>query len=190
MTMNALLAVLAGAMMHASWNALIKGGRDKFLDTVLVALGAALIAVLALPFTPLPAPASWPHIAASVGIHILYYSLVAAAYRAGDMSHAYPLMRGTAPLLVALFSGALLGEDLSALAWLGVMLICGSILMLTVLRRSGAAPSRAATLFALANAFVIAGYTSMTGSACGLPAMRSPITSGCSSSRSFRSSAI
>jgi drug/metabolite transporter (DMT)-like permease len=159
MTTQAMLAVLLGAVLHASWNALIKGSRDKFLDTVLVASGAALIALVLLPFTALPAAASWPHIALSVCIHVIYYSLVAAAYRTGDMSHAYPLMRGTAPLLVAMFSGLILGEVLVPLAWIGVVLICGSILGLTLLRSKNGQNGLTSTLFALGNAVIIAAYT-------------------------------
>jgi len=59
-----------------------------------------------LPFVPLPAAASLPGLVASIAIRQLYSALVAAAYRAGDMGHTYPLMRGAAPLLVALVSAA------------------------------------------------------------------------------------
>lgn len=159
---DALIAVLFGALLHASWNAAIKSGSDKFLDTVLVAAGAGLIAALVLPFLGVPAPASLPYLGASAVLQILYFGLVAAAYRTADMSYAYPLMRGTAPLLVAGASGFLLGEVLTPRAWLGVILICGSVLALTwANRRSGA--SFVPTAFALGNAAVIAGYTLVDG---------------------------
>jgi len=107
--------ILCGALLHASWNALVKGGRDPFFGSVMVASGAALLSLPLLPFLPPPAAASWPYIAASTTIHFAYYGLLAAAYRHGDMSHAYPLMRGSAPLLVAVASVPLLGEHLSPL---------------------------------------------------------------------------
>ncbi len=158
-----LLAVLFGALLHASWNALIKAGQDKFMDTVLVSGGSAALALLIVPFIPLPAPASWPYVAASVVVHIVYFSLLAAAYRVGDMSHAYPLMRGTGPLLVALLSGAVLGEHLTAPAWAGVLLICGSVLTMTLVRRHDRDAGPLPTLLALLNAGVIAVYTFTDG---------------------------
>lgn len=165
MPTDVMLLVLLGAALHAGWNALVKSGADKFLDTVLVATGAAAIAAVALPFLPAPAPASWPWLAASVAIHIAYFGLVAAAYRAGDMGVAYPLMRGTAPLLVALLGGTLLGERLGPGAWGGVLLICGGVLGLALdgRRRRVAGGGGAAAGFALCNAGVIAGYTLVDG---------------------------
>ena len=68
-----------------------------------------------------PKPEAWPFIAASVTVYIAYYLLLTGAYKNGDLSLTYPLMRGTAPLLVALVSVATLGERLSSAGWLGVV---------------------------------------------------------------------
>ena len=57
--------VLFAALLHASWNAIVKSGKDTFLTTVLVSVGAALISLAALPFVHAPASASWPYLAAS-----------------------------------------------------------------------------------------------------------------------------
>jgi len=151
-----LLLVLCSAMLHASWNALIKAGPDKGRDVVLISAAAALLALPILPFLPLPDAASWPYMAGSAALHVAYYQLVGAAYRHGDMSYAYPLMRGLPPLLVALASGPLIGDALPLFAWAGILCLCGGVLSLVGLRR---APSRAALL----NAFVIAGYTVTDG---------------------------
>lgn len=156
-----MLLVLLGAALHAGWNALVKSGADKLLDTALVVAGSSALALLALPVLPLPAPESWPMLAASAVIHLAYFSLVAAAYRAGDMSLAYPLMRGTPPLLVALLAGTLLGEHLGPVGWLGVALVSGGVLAMA-LRRGARAETRPVAL-ALANALVIAGYTLVDG---------------------------
>ena len=94
-------AVLFAALMHASWNAIIKSGSDTFLDTLLVGSGAALVAAATLPFLPLPAIESWPYLAISVILELAYYSLVAAAYRTGDLSYVYPIMRGSSCLTPA-----------------------------------------------------------------------------------------
>lgn len=159
---DALLAVLLGACLHACWNGAIKSGRDKFLDMILVATGAGIIAAVALPFLALPAAESVPYLITSSLLQIAYFLLVAAAYRTADMSYAYPLMRGTAPLLVAIASGIAVGETLSGRAWLGVVLISCGVLTLTMLYRR-AAPSLVPTAFALGNAVVIASYTLVDG---------------------------
>ena len=164
MSIQVMLIVLLAAFLHASWNAVVKSSRDKFLDIVLVTGGSGLLSAVVLPFLPLPAPASWPYAAASVAVHVGYFALVAAAYRAGDMSFAYPVMRGTAPLLVTIASGPLLGEYLGPGAWGGVLLICAGVLGMTLARSQGpAGASGNAKMLALANAAVIACYTFVDG---------------------------
>ena len=103
MPLSVFAAVLLGAALHASWNAIVKGGPDKLLTTVLVAAASGLVAARPPAVPALPAPASWPYLAASAVVQVLYFALVAGAYRATDMSRAYPLMRGLAPALVAVF---------------------------------------------------------------------------------------
>ena len=75
MSIQVMLLVLLGAFLHASWNAVVKSSRDKFLDIALVTGGSALLSALILPFLPVPAPASWVYAAASVVIHIGYFAL-------------------------------------------------------------------------------------------------------------------
>jgi len=171
MPAHVVMVVLFAALLHAGWNALVKAGPDKYLSTMLVACGAALVALPLLPFTAAPLPASWPWLAASACCQVAYYMLLAAAYRHGDMSQAYPLMRGTAPLLVALASLPLLGERLHPAQDIAVMLICGGVLVLCILRGPAAgadmaanrAARRRATTYALLNAGVIASYTMIDG---------------------------
>ena len=153
--------VLGSALLHAGWNAAIKSSRDVMLDTALVAAGAGVLALSLIVAADLPARASWPYLGASAAIHVAYFSTLVAAYRLGDLSHAYPLMRGTAPLLVALFGVALLDERPAATAWLGIVLISTGILSLGLLQRGRA--HRGATLWALANAAIIASYTLIDG---------------------------
>jgi len=148
--------VLGAALLHAAWNAILKSGADPLLDTALVALsGSALCVPLLLIVAP-PASASWPYMAISVSIHVGYYATLAAAYRAGDLSHGYPIMRGTAPLLVAVGTIGMFGEALSGTAWAGVLLICAGVLSLGMI---GGGATRKATAFALVNALIIAVYT-------------------------------
>ncbi|WP_439816615.1 EamA family transporter [Zavarzinia sp. CC-PAN008] len=164
MSLEVLALVLIGAFLHASWNAMVRSGPDKLVDTLVVTLGAAALAVVGLPLVGLPAWECWPYLAASVVVHLGYLALVAAAYEAGGMAHAYPLMRGTAPLIVALGSAWLLGEVLGTGEWLGIVLICTGVLGLGLLRdRTHADGSRRVTWLALANAGIIATYTVLDG---------------------------
>lgn len=162
MSTGVMLLVLFAAVLHASWNAVVKSSPDKFLDIVLVTGGAAALCAVALPFLPLPDAASWPYIASSMVVHVVYFLLIGAAYRSGDMSHAYPLMRGAPPLLVALASGPLLGERLTAGEWSGILLICGGILGLLLVTPAGGNTART-TRLALLNALAVAAYTLIDG---------------------------
>ena len=130
------------------------------LDTALVALSGTLVALPLVFLVPLPEAASWPFIATSVTVHLGYYTAVAGAYRAGDLSHGYPIMRGVAPLLVAAASVLWLGETLSPTAWTGVLLICGGVLSLGM---AGGGANRKATAWALFSALIIAIYTLADG---------------------------
>ena len=88
------LAVLFGALLHATWNTLVKASADKLSLTVLVCCAAALWSLPAVVLLPAPAPESWRFIAQSVLIHLFYFSFVGLAYARVDLSVAYPLMRG------------------------------------------------------------------------------------------------
>lgn len=162
MPLDVMLVVLLSALLHAGWNALVRASADKFASTLAVVLGAGLLALPLLPWLPLPAAPSWPYLLASALIHVVYFSLVAGAYRQADLSLAYPVMRGTAPLLAALAAALLLGESPGAGGWLGIVLICGGVLTLAGQARRGGRHGAALRL-ALANAGVIASYTLVDG---------------------------
>src|SRR5918911_2678528 len=122
------LAVLGAALLHATWNVLVKAGADKELETINVAIGSGLLALAAVVFLPAPARASWPWVAASAIVHILYFIFLAGAYRWGELSYTYPVMRGGGPMLVALIGALVLGEVLPLHETLGVVLVCVGIL--------------------------------------------------------------
>jgi drug/metabolite transporter (DMT)-like permease len=161
MSLAVLLAVLGGALLHASWNVVVKRDADKRLATAAVFLGAGIAGLLVVPFVPALPRAAWPYLGAGVVAECVYGLLLAAAYRQGDFSHAYPLMRGTAPLVVALGSPILIGEPLGVRTWLGVGLVSAGILSL--IGTAGGRRSWPATRIALANSVVIAAYTLVDG---------------------------
>ena len=149
--------VLFGALLHASWNVVVKSSTDKALDTALIHLLGSVIALPLVLIVGWPPAVAWPYIVTSVVIHIAYYIALTGAYKHGDMGLTYPLMRGVAPLLVAVSAAFTVNEHLSALAWAGVVGVCAGVLVLGLSRH--ALDNRRATLFALANAVVIAIYT-------------------------------
>ena len=153
------VVVLSAALLHAIWNAIVKSATDKFLTTILVTASAALISAAVLPFLAAPTPASWPYAAASAVLQITYFVLVSRAYQVADMSQTYPLMRGTAPLLVALVTVFQFGEPLSPTAWLGVIAVCVGVFSIA----AGCNVARTGVYLALLNAVVIAGYTLIDG---------------------------
>ena len=156
LTFGVTLAVLGASLLHAAWNALVKSGRDPMLDAALVALGSSVAALPLLPFVAPPEPAAWPWLGASAVIHVGYFTALVGAYRSGDLSHGYPIMRGLAPLLVAMSSVTMFGEPLSAAAWAGVGLISAGVVSIGMV---GGRVSRAASLWAAGNAAIIAAYT-------------------------------
>lgn len=152
--------VLAGALLHAVWNALVKGSGDTFLSAVGITAAAAVMALLALPWLAQPASASWPFIATSLVLQLIYMGMVAHIYRVADMSLGYPLMRGTAPLIVTLISVAVLGVVLGTGEMLGIAVLCAGILCMGLAARSGSARG---VRLALLNALAIAAYTLVDG---------------------------
>lgn len=150
-------AVLLAALLHAGWNALVKSSSDKAMDTALIHTLASLVAVPVLLLAGLPPRAAWPYILASVAIHAGYYIALVRAYQHGELGLTYPLMRGTAPLLVALSATLTVGESLSPLAWAGVLAVSCGVLALGLSRHALDSPR--AVGFALANSVVIALYT-------------------------------
>ena len=86
-------AVLVAAAMHATWNAVIRLGVDRFASILLLALAQSGIAVLLLPFVPLPAAAAWPYVGSAALLHTGYKLFLIRAYAHGDLSQVYPLAR-------------------------------------------------------------------------------------------------
>ena len=95
--------MLCAALLHATWNAIVKSGSNKLYESAINCFGGGLTVLFLLPFLPLPAAESLPFLMGSCLTHIFYYLSLTIAYRNVDMSYAYTLMRGTAPLLTSLF---------------------------------------------------------------------------------------
>jgi drug/metabolite transporter (DMT)-like permease len=153
----AIAAALSSALIHASWNAALKGGTDRVTDAFLVAVGGLLTGAVLILLLGAPAPAAWPYLLVSVCIHLTYWITLFKGYDAGDLSHIYTLSRGSAPLLVALGAGLMAHESPPPVKILGIALVSAGVLVVGVSPR---APLKA-SLWALATGVCIASYSLM-----------------------------
>ncbi len=110
MDFTLVVLVLTAALLHASWNAMIKSGSDRLLSMTLIIGFGSVAAGAALPLVNVPAPESWIFLLISALVHTGYFFFLVRAYQAGDLSHIYPVARGSAPLLVAIGAALLAGE--------------------------------------------------------------------------------
>jgi drug/metabolite transporter (DMT)-like permease len=154
--------VLLAAVLHASWNALLKDGRDRLVMVVLLDLTAMALSALLLPLTSWPARAAWGLLGLSVLLHTGYKVLLMQSYQVGDLNQVYPLARGTAPLLVAAVAGLFLGERLGPWQLAGLVGVCGGLVLL--LERGRPSPRKRPMLaLAVATGVAIAAYTVTDG---------------------------
>ncbi|VAW17353.1 Integral membrane protein [hydrothermal vent metagenome] len=167
----ALALVLAAAVLHAVWNAIIKSGDDKAV--VMATISAVNVAVgLVLVFlVDLPAPESWPYLIASTLIHYFYYAFLVFSYRLGDLSQVYPIARGIVPVLVALGALVFVGETLPSTMWLGIFGVSFGIAVLSLAGWDKTSP--APVLAALGTGLIIAIYSVVDG--IGVRLSQSPI---------------
>lgn len=154
--------VLGAALMHATWNAIVKVVADRLVSLTLVNFTHSLIALAFLPFVGLPAPESWPYLIASLVIHQAYYAGLVMQYRFGDLGQVYPLARGASPLIVAAVAWAWAGEALAPGALLAILLITGGTLSLAMIGW-GQGSHRQAVTWAMFTALCIAGYSLADG---------------------------
>lgn len=154
--------ILLSALMHAGWNFLVKRGRDGQLDTVGFSIGCSLIAACLLPFFALPDPGCYPWLAATLVVHVAYFLTLAEAYRHADLSLAYPLMRGMAPMFVALVAPSF-GEVMSTAQYAGVAMIGIGIGLPAWVGRPWQEVNRRGLYFCVLNAAIIALYTMLDG---------------------------
>lgn len=155
--------VIAAALLHAAWNALVKANADRLVMVAMMGISQTLISFMVVPFIAFPTPESWPYIWASTALHAGYYSFLILAYRYGDLSHVYPIARGSSPLMVVVITVCVIGEILSTQATASIVLIALGIMSLTLTRGGSGFREPKAILFALGTGVFIAGYTVVDG---------------------------
>ncbi len=162
LTASVAAIVLFAALLHATWNAVVKGAGDRTVVLGLVALGHVVPGLVMVSLAPLPAVQAVPFIIASTVIHWAYYYGLNLAYRLGDLSLVYPVSRGLAPVLIALGAQVWVGERLPWVAWAGILCVSVGIMLLTArqFRRGVEAHGLGA---ALAVAVIVAAYSIVDG---------------------------
>ena len=163
MTAGVFAMVLGAALLHAAWNALVKVNADRLVLVALMQTSQIAVALLVVPFVAFPTPESWPYILASTVLNTAYFVFLINAYRYGDLSHVYPIARGSAPLIVAVLSVTVVGETLNGQAALSVVLIALGIMSLTLTRGADGFREPKAMLYAVGTGVFIAGYTVVDG---------------------------
>jgi drug/metabolite transporter (DMT)-like permease len=152
--------VLFAAVLHASWNAMLHGNRDRFLSMTWMSIAIGVVSAVVVFYLPMPPKAAWPYIVASGLVHIVYNVSLVRSYRRGDLAQAYPIARGSSPMLVTLGAAFFAHEGIGALHAFGIVLISGGIMALAL---QGGRVSRAGVLAALTTGVTIAIYTVIDG---------------------------
>lgn len=148
------LLMIASGSIHAVVNAIVKGGKDKMASRAMTDGSAAIMLLPALLLVPLPHGA-WTWLMATALVHALYLYALIRAYQVSDFSSAYPVLRGTAPLVTAGVTLGLLGDHVSTTSIAGIALIGVSMFVLAIGRHL----SRAGFGWAVLTGFTIAAYT-------------------------------
>ena len=156
-------AVLCAAVLHAAWNALVKGGADKRVNMACVILGHTPVALLVLCFVPLPAWESWPYLIGGIICHFGYQVFLLNAYTKGDLSQVYPIARGSAPLIVAAVSVIVLGVVLEPFELLAVAIIALGLMSMALVRGADGTRNLPAAKLALITGCFIASYSLIDG---------------------------
>lgn len=159
----AIALVLMAAVMHATWNAVVKVDGDRLMTMAVVISTTGLLAPLLLLAGPPPASESWPYIVLSALLNNAYFLFLIEAYRFGDLSYVYPIARGSAPLMVAAGAWGFADEYLSIAGLTGVIVI--SVGIISLVRGSGfkLGTEKRAVVFALLTGLMIATYTVVDG---------------------------
>ncbi|WP_022704735.1 EamA family transporter [Pseudorhodobacter ferrugineus] len=163
MSFTVFCAVIAAALLHASWNAMVKGARDKQLNMIAVVIGHLPLALVALVLSPAPTAASLPYLFTGMALHFGYQLFLLRAYHVGDLTQVYPIARGSAPMIVAAVSIGALGVTLQPIEIAAVITIGIGILSMAFVRGSNGQRNPQGAKLALITGCFIAAYSLVDG---------------------------
>jgi len=158
MSAGAFFIVLLAAVLHAGWNLVVKSSSDKLVATWAILLVGGIAGTVVLIVVGLPGSSTIPWLVASVVAHLLYPLALAASYESVDLSIAYPIARGVAPVVVAVAGVALLGDSISLWGAIGLLAIVAGVFVL-----AQRLPKRNEMTWPLATGATIAAYTFLDG---------------------------
>lgn len=160
MPIHIISLVLFAALLHASWNALLRGGADRLWSMTIMCIAIAVTCVVAAAFMVPPAAASWGYAVLSAVLHVGYNLFLVRSYRVGDLGQVYPISRGSSPALIALGGAVFAGESIAPGVLLGIALVSGGIISLAFRGRKLSVPSLP---YALGTGCFIAAYSVVDG---------------------------
>lgn len=160
MPIHLVLLVLFAALLHASWNALLRGGVDRLWSMTMMCVAIAIVCAVAALFLSPPAPESWGYALLSALLHVGYNLFLVRSYRVGDLGQIYPISRGSSPALITLGAALFAGETITPAELLGIGLVSGGIMSLAFRGRSLSVPSLP---YALGTGCFIAAYSVVDG---------------------------
>lgn len=160
MPFHLVLLILFAALLHAGWNALLRGGADRLWSMTVMCVAVAIASAAVAVSTAPPARASWVYAVLSALLHVGYNLFLVKSYQAGDLGKTYPIARGSSPILVTIGAALFAGEQVGAAALLGVVLVSGGIVSLAFKGCKLAAPSLP---YALGTGCFIAAYSVVDG---------------------------
>tara|TARA_Y100000310_G_scaffold28933_1_gene27516 strand:+ start:1048 stop:1890 length:843 start_codon:yes stop_codon:yes gene_type:complete len=162
MSLTVFIVVIFAAFLHATWNAMVKNEKDKYLAVSGIVFGHVPASIVVIFFIPSPSVESIPYIILSAILHNGYQWFLLSAYKFGDYTKVYPIARGSAPIFVSIVSLIFFAVVLSRYELLGIAVICLGILSLSF-QDSTSITNRKAIIYALITGSFIMGYSITDG---------------------------
>lgn len=160
MPIHLVCLVLFAALLHASWNALLRSGADRLWSMTVMCMAIAITCAVAAVFMVPPAVESWRYALLSGLLHVGYNLFLVRSYRVGDLGQIYPISRGSSPVLITLGAAVFAGETIAPGQLLGIALVSGGIISLAFRGRRLSVPSLP---YALGTGCFIAAYSVVDG---------------------------
>ena len=162
MSLTVFIVVIFAAFLHATWNAMVKNEKDKYLAVSGIVFGHVPASIVVIFLIPSPSVESIPYIILSAILHNGYQWFLLSAYKFGDYTKVYPIARGSAPIFVSIVSLIFFAVVLSRFELLGIAVICLGILSLSF-QDSTSVTNRKAIIYALITGSFIMGYSITDG---------------------------
>lgn len=160
MPSHIIFLTLFAALLHASWNTLLRGATDRLWAMTIMCIAIAMTSGLIALFVPVPSTASWKYVLFSALLHVGYNLCLIRSYQSGDLGQSYPIARGCSPLLVTCAAALFAGEKMALNTFGGITLVSCGILMLAMKGYKLAMPN---LKYALATGAFIAAYSVVDG---------------------------